>query len=115
MQSELCFKTLRGISCPESFIYYSRCGGRRELNMTQYLIMCRSLTNAQKSAKLLERNGIFGNIIKAPHELSGRGCGYAVSLHRGIDAAIAILTKNDLISGKIYARDEDDNYTEVIP
>ena len=83
--------------------------------MTQYLIMCRSLTNAQKSVKLLERNGIFGNVIKAPHELSGRGCGYAVSLHRSIEAAIAILKKNDLISGKVFVRDENDNYSEVIP
>ena len=77
--------------------------------------MCRSLTNAQKSVKLLERNGIFGNVIKAPHELSGRGCGYAVSLYRGVEAAITLLKKNELISGKIFARDENDNYTEVVP
>lgn len=82
--------------------------------MTQYLIMCRSLTNAQKSVKLLERNGIFGSVVKAPNKLSEKGCGYAVSLHRNIEAAAAILKKNDLISGKIFAKDESGNYREVI-
>ena len=55
--------------------------------MKQYLIMCRSLTNAQKSVKLLERSGIFGSVVKAPGELSGKGCGYAVSLRRDMEVA----------------------------
>ena len=36
----------------------------------QYLIMCRSLTSAQKSAALLERKGISASVIKAPQGLS---------------------------------------------
>lgn len=40
----------------------------------RYLIMCRSLTYAQKAAKLLERNGINVGIRRAPQELSGAGC-----------------------------------------
>ena len=34
--------------------------------MTQYLLMCRSLTYAQKSVKLLERSGITAAVVKAP-------------------------------------------------
>ena len=45
--------------------------------MTQYLLMCRSLTYAQKSVKLLERSGITAAVVKAPQGLSSSGCGYA--------------------------------------
>ncbi len=83
--------------------------------MKQYLIMCRSLTNAQKSAKLLERNGIFGSVVKAPNELSGRGCAYAVSIRRDMDTAAGVLKRSGLISGKIYERDPDGKYSEVVP
>ena len=41
--------------------------------MTQYLIMCRSLTKAQSSARLLESAGITASVVKAPQELSGAG------------------------------------------
>ena len=81
--------------------------------MTQYLIMCRSLTHAQKSVSLLERNGIFGTIVKAPRELSEKGCGYAVSLRRNLEAAVDALKKNDLLRGKIYAKDDDGCFREV--
>lgn len=82
--------------------------------MKQYLIMCRSLTNAQKSKKLLEHNGIFGSVVKAPNELSSKGCGYAVSLRHDMEAALAILKRSGLISGKIYERAQDGKYSEVV-
>ena len=50
--------------------------------MTQYLLMCRSLTYAQKSVKLLERSGITAAVVKAPQGLSSSGCGYAVKPRR---------------------------------
>lgn len=75
--------------------------------------MCRSMTYAQKSVKLLERSGIYGNVVKAPQELTGKGCGYAVSLFRNAERAAAILKKNELISGRIYMRDESGSYREV--
>ena len=81
--------------------------------MTQVLFMCRSLTYAQKSVKLLERSGIFGTVVKAPQELSGRGCGYAVSVRRNVSEAAAILRRSELISGKIYERTEEGDYREV--
>ena len=81
--------------------------------MTQVLFMCRSLTYAQKSVKLLEHNGIYGTVVEAPQELSGRGCGYAVSLRRNTAEAAAILRKNNLISGKIFVREEDGDYREA--
>lgn len=81
--------------------------------MTQYLIMCRSLTYAQRSARLLERAGITATVVKAPQGLTTGGCGYAVSLFKRFDEAVAILKRNNLISGKLFKRTAQGEYTEV--
>lgn len=81
--------------------------------MTQYLVMCRSLTKAQSSVKLLERAGITAAVVKAPQNLSSGGCGYAVSLHRKFDEAVSLLSKNNLLNGKLFRRMESGEYAEV--
>lgn len=83
--------------------------------MTQHLIMCRSLTHAQRSARLLERAGITATVYKAPAELSRAGCGYAVSIYRRVDEALRLLDKNNMIKGKIYRRRQDGAYEELAP
>ena len=70
--------------------------------MTQYLLMCRSLTYAQKSVKLLERSGITAAVVKAPQGLSSSGCGSAVSLYRNVAAALGLLRRRGLISGQRF-------------
>lgn len=79
----------------------------------QYLIMCRSLTYAQRSTALLERNGITANVVKAPQGLSTSGCGYAVSLYRRFDEARSILKKNNMINGKIFQRMDNGEFQEL--
>ena len=79
----------------------------------QYLIMCRSLTYAHRSAALLERKGISCVVVKAPQGLSGSGCGYAVSLYRHLGEAATILKKNNMLNGKLFKREENGEYTEV--
>ena len=81
--------------------------------MGQYLIMCRSLTRAQSSKTLLERSGFNASVTKAPQKLSQNGCGYAVSIYRRVDEAIGLLREKNMLSGKIYRRNDDGNYTEV--
>ncbi len=81
--------------------------------MTQYLIMCRSLSYAQKAARLLERAGITATVVKAPQGLSTGGCGYAVTLRKGLDEAAALLKRNGLLSGKLFGRDGGGAYREV--
>ena len=81
--------------------------------MTQYLIMCRSLTYAQRSARQLERSGITATVVKAPQGLSTSGCGYAVMLHKRFDEAVMILRKNNLLNGKLFGRDGNGEYKEV--
>lgn len=81
--------------------------------MTQYLIMCRSLTYAQRAAAVLERAGITAVVVKAPQHLSLGGCGYAVSLHRRFDEAVSLLKKNSLLNGKLFRRIAEGEYVEV--
>lgn len=79
----------------------------------QYLIMCRSLTNAQRASALLERRGISATVIKAPQGLSSGGCGYALSLYRRFEEAVILLKNNNLLSGKQFRRLENGEYSEV--
>lgn len=79
----------------------------------QYLIMCRSLTSAQKSALFLERKGINASVIKAPQGLSTSGCGYALSLSRNFEEASALLKRNKLLNGKRFKRLGSGEYVEV--
>ena len=79
----------------------------------QYLIMCRSLTNAQRASFYLERKGINATVIKAPQGISTSGCGYALSLYRNFDEAVSLLKNNNLLSGKFFIRTEDGEYKEV--
>ena len=81
--------------------------------MSQYLIMCRSLTYAQRASRLLERAGITAVIIKAPQQLTGSGCGYAVSIRRNLETAVNILRSANASFGKLYEKDADGGYTEV--
>lgn len=44
------------------------------------LIMCRSLTSAQKAARVLQSGGIFAAVTKAPLSAHPDGCGYGVKI-----------------------------------
>ena len=79
----------------------------------KYLIMCKSLTNAQRAAVLLERRGITATVVKAPQSLRQNGCGYALSLYRRLGEAVALLRDSRLPIGKIYLRNEDGSYREA--
>ena len=77
------------------------------------LILCRSLTTAQRGSLLLERRGISAPVVKAPQNLRGSGCGYALSLYRRAAEAVTILKNSGLLTGKLYRRTENGEYLEV--
>lgn len=79
----------------------------------QYLIMSRSLTQAQRAASLLERKGIGASVIKAPQSLTGNGCGYAVSVYRSFPEAMKLLRTANLLNGKLFKRLENGEFEEV--
>lgn len=45
--------------------------------MVYYLIVCRSLTYAQRTASALERAGITAHILRSPKMISGEGCSHS--------------------------------------
>lgn len=81
--------------------------------MTQYLITFRSLTHAQRSARLLERSGVTATVIKAPQGLSSSGCAYAVTLRRKPEESVELLRRSGMRIGKLFRRGPDGTYTEV--
>lgn len=76
--------------------------------MDKYMIMCRSMTHAQKCQRLLERSGIMSSLVKAPTALTRSGCGYALILRRHGQEAIRLLKEADLLSGRVYKKEEDE-------
>lgn len=78
-----------------------------------YLFMCKSLTYAQRSARVLERRGFGSSVVRAPKELASGGCSYCVRVsekHR--DAALAALREAGLGPQRVF-RIAPDGYTEV--
>ena len=81
--------------------------------MKHYLIMCRSVTAAQRAVRLLERSLIHAAVTKAPSHLTRSGCTYAVRLRGKPEEAVRLLRKNDIIFGKIYVSEDGKEYREV--
>lgn len=80
----------------------------------QYMIMCRSLTYAQRAASALERSGITAAISRAPQELTGGGCGYCVKVSgRRFNSALKALDAKEIPYGRLFRIEEDGGYTEV--
>lgn len=80
-----------------------------------YLIMCRSLTYAQRVANALERAGISSHVLRSPAEISPAGCSYSVKLPaRYLSRALTILNQRRLPYAGIYVSGaEYGGYREV--
>ena len=48
--------------------------------MLYYLIVCRSLTYAQRTAAALERTGITARVLRSPKSIAGEGCSHSVKI-----------------------------------
>ena len=81
--------------------------------MKHYLIMCRSVTSAQRAARLLEAALIRAAVVKAPANLTRSGCAYAVRIRSKLEEAVRLLRRNELAFGKIYVTEDGKEYREV--
>ncbi len=82
--------------------------------MIYYLIMCRSLTYAQRTAAALERAGITARILRTPKSIAGEGCSHSVKVsQRNLSDALAVLHRNGLSPLRIYLTNSDGSYREV--
>ena len=88
----------------------------REYDVMYYLIVCRSLTYAQRTARALERTGISGHIMRAPRVISQEGCGYCVKVQeQRLAEALRTLQREGLGPKRIFLQQEDGAYREVEP
>ncbi len=83
--------------------------------MSNYLIVCRSLTYAQRTTAILEHAGITSHMIRTPKSIPGRGCGYSVRIrHNVLEDALAVLRKKGLAPYAVYTQGEMGGYEEVV-
>lgn len=82
--------------------------------MINYLMICRSLTYAQKAAKVLGKNGITVSVTRTPQEIAEKGCGYCIKVsERRLSQALVTLRNANLSPNKVYVLFSDGNYSEV--
>ena len=82
--------------------------------MLYYLIICRSLTYAQRTSLALERAGIPAHILRAPQTLFGGGCSHAVKVsQRSLSQALVVLNRVGLSPEQVYLIEGDGSYREV--
>ena len=81
--------------------------------MKHYLIMCRSITSAQRAARILENALIRAAAVKAPRELTRSGCGYAVMVRAEAERAVMLLRRQEIAIGRIFLTEDGKEYREV--
>ena len=83
--------------------------------MVSYLIVSRSLTSAQKTARALERAGITSIISRLPRGISAEGCGYCVKIsEKRLADALVVLEREGISKGKIFVLRGDGKSSEVM-
>ncbi len=82
--------------------------------MVYYLIICRSLTYAQRTAKVLERVGITAHIMRTPRSIAGEGCSHGVKIaQRRLPDALVALNRAGLSPSRVFILAADGTYQEV--
>lgn len=82
--------------------------------MLHYLILCRSLTYAQKIVQMLERAGVHARLLRSPAAISPTGCSYSVKIaHRDLPQALMILNRFRLPYVGVYLGSTEEGYREV--
>lgn len=82
--------------------------------MVYYLIMCRSITYAQRISRTLERAGINAWLIRSPASVSTSGCSYSVKIaQKNLSKALDVLNQFQLPYIGIYVGSPDQGYQEV--
>ncbi len=82
--------------------------------MVYYLIICRSLTYAQRTSAVLERAGISAHIMRSPKSIDAEGCSHAVKVsERNLSLALTILAREELSPRRVYIVSADGTYNEV--
>lgn len=83
--------------------------------MIYYLIVCRSLTYAQRTERALARAGVTAHILRSPAGIGEEGCSHSVRVaERHFSAALTVLDRAGLFPKRVVAAHEDGSYREVL-
>lgn len=83
--------------------------------MVYYLIVCRSLTYAQRTASALERAGITAHILRSPKVVDRDGCSHSVKVsERSLAPALLVLGRVGLTPKRVFVMSGDGSYKEVL-
>lgn len=79
--------------------------------MVYYLIVCKSLTYAQRTAAALERSGITAHILRSPRQVAESGCSHSVKIaQRNLAAALTSLQRANLTPTRVFITEGDGYY-----
>ena len=82
--------------------------------MVYYLLICRSLTSAHRTAKALARVGITAIVTSVPQSITTDGCGYCVKVSaKYISDALVALKNAELYPVRVYVQYADNTFEEV--
>ncbi len=99
-------------------------GGRKRLggipwtrgvkDMVYYLIICKSLTYAQRTASVLSKVGITAHIMRTPRTIASEGCSHGVKIaQRRLPDALVALNRAELSPQRVFIMEADGSYPEV--
>lgn len=85
------------------------------VDVVYYLIVCRSLTYAQRTELALSRAGIPGRILRSPKAIDADGCSHSVRvLERDLGPALVALKRAGLPPKRVFVATGEE-YREVEP
>ncbi len=83
--------------------------------MVYYLIVCRSLTYAQRTERALAKAGITGHILRSPKLIDAEGCSHSVKVsERSLPPALTALARAGLTPKRVFLAYGDGSYEEVL-
>lgn len=82
--------------------------------MVYYLIICKSLTYAQRTASVLSKVGITAHIMRTPRSIASEGCSHGVKIaQRRMPDALVALNRAELAPQRVFIMEADGSYQEV--
>lgn len=82
--------------------------------MESYIIMCRTITFAQRAQRLLDKTGIKSYIVKAPQGLTSEGCSYGIKVSKANGhRATEIMRGAGIKIGKTFRQSSEGEFREV--
>lgn len=82
--------------------------------MSGCMIVCRSVTYAQRARQILEKHGIHAVVVRPRLELTENSCGFAVKVSEGYLAeALELLREFGFTISRVLLLDENGNEREM--